>query len=357
MIRPLSYFDELKPGLILETNKPLNIWKGAHNLNLLSDRFDRRFSYLRLSITDICNFQCGYCLPDGYQKTGPNLFLTVDEIIRLVRAFAGLGLSKIRLTGGEPTLRKDFLTIVQSLALIPGVKKIAVTTNGFNLPERIVSYRTSGITDINISVDSLTPQLFKQITGHDKLAEILEGIKIAEGLGFDSLKINAVLLKNVNDHELDLFLAWIKNKKITVRFIELMQTGDNHDYFKAHHISSEVIQKVLLAQGWSLLPRSEGAGPAITYSHPDFMGSVGIIAPYSKDFCTTCNRLRVTARGDLRLCLFGESGYNLRSFCQRDEDCEALQEKVLSLMHFKSATHYLREGKTGITPHLASLGG
>lgn len=323
----------------------------------LEDQFGRRFPYLRLSVTDVCNFSCSYCLPDGYKKSGPELFMNVDEIRRLVTAFAGMGTWKIRLTGGEPTVRPDFIDIARTVAAVPGIRRLAMTTNGYKLPERAIDYYQAGIRAINISIDSLRPAMFKEITGHDRLGEILEGMKVCAKAGFETIKINTVLLKGMNDGELDDFISFAETNPVSLRFIELMRTGTNADYFKTHHLSGNVVREKLLERGWNVQMREEGAGPADVYEKTGYRGTIGLIAPYSKDFCKACNRLRISARGQLQLCLFGEGGHNLRPLLQQDNQTEELQAQVMNLLRIKKETHFLHEGLTGATPHLASIGG
>ena len=324
---------------------------------MILDNNGRSFQYLRLSITDVCNYRCSYCLPNGYIADSPRHFLDANEIRHLVTAFAGLGLWKVRLTGGEPTVRKDFAQIAAVISAIPGIRKVATTTNGYQLEKHAQLWRDAGISAINISIDSLNRENFHRITGMDHLPRILSGIDAAERAGFDDIKINTVLLKGLNDRELDKFLSFIKHRKIALRFIELMETGDNHDYFHKHHLSANNIIKKLQSGGWTLEPRADGAGPAQEFSHPDHVGRVGIIAPYAKDFCLSCNRLRVTARGDLRLCLFGEGGHNLRHMLQSENQIDELQRTIVSLLQQKSATHLLHFHQSGATRNLSALGG
>lgn len=326
-------------------------------MKALEDDFGRKFPYLRLSVTDVCNFRCGYCLPDGYKKTGDFKFLSGEEIARLVSAFAGLGIEKIRLTGGEPTLRRDLTDIAAAISRFPGIRTIALTTNGYNLARKAQGFFDAGINALNVSVDSLQPEKFHAITGHDKLPAVLAGIDAARKAGFKKIKINTVLLKGVNDGDLPEFLDWVKREALSVRFIELMQTGDNFDYFRKHHVSADIVKSALLERGFSLVPRARDGGPAVEFVHPEYQGRIGLIAPYAKDFCKTCNRLRMTARGRLILCLFGEGGYDMRPLLQHDDQREKLQDAVLSALHFKRESHYLHQGITGVTPHLASLGG
>ena len=206
-------------------------------MNMLKDSFGRRFPYIRLSITDVCNFKCGYCLPNGYQKdkSDNRKFLSSEEIEKLAKGLSELGVSKIRLTGGEPTVRKDFFDIVKILKNKSGIKKTVVTTNGYRLDQIAEKLVDSGIDGINISIDSLNRDTFKTITGHDRLPEILKGIEKLQKLNFKNIKINAVLLNGINSTKKD-FKEWsnfIKSNEITFRYIELMQTGDSIEYFKS----------------------------------------------------------------------------------------------------------------------------
>lgn len=324
---------------------------------LLADGFGRRFPYLRLSLTEACNFSCSYCLPDGYQADGRPRFLEVDEIGRLVRAFATLGMHKIRLTGGEPSLRRDLDQVIERVAGTPGIRKVAITTNGTLLPRRLPGWHRAGLTALNVSMDSLRRERFHAITGHDRLPEILEGLELAQAIGLQSVKLNAVLLRGLNDDELPAWMDFLRERPLSVRFIELMRTGDNADYFQRHHLSASTVVEQLLAAGWRLRPRAADAGPAREYTHPAHRGSIGVIAPYSQDFCQGCNRLRVTARGDLRLCLFGEFGVPLRPLLQHDDDRDALLARITTQLGLKAAGHGLHQGRTGLTPNLASIGG
>jgi len=326
----------------------------------LKDNFGRSFPYFRISITDVCNFKCGYCLPNGYQKSeNKKEFLSLEEIKRISKALSELGVCKIRLTGGEPTVRKDFVKIIENLKSLPGINKVVFTTNGYNLKNIAKSVVNAKIDGINVSIDSLDREKFKFITGKDKLEDILVGLKALQELNFKNIKVNAVLLKGVNDSEQD-FDSWqqfIKSNNIDFRYIELMQTGDNLDYFKKYHVSANVFRDYLLKKEWIHQTAGFDSGPSKNYIHKDFKGKFGIIAPYSKDFCKSCNRLRITAQGDLRLCLFGDTGISLRALLQNDEQIPQLKDLINAQLNFKKESHYLELGNTGITPHLASIGG
>ena len=330
-------------------------------MKTLKDSFGRTFPYIRLSITDVCNFKCGYCLPSGYQvdKSDNRKFLHLEEIKRLARVFSKLGVQKIRLTGGEPTVRKDFFEIIKILKNEAEIKKVVITTNGYHLDEKAKMLVDSGLNGINISIDSLDRNTFKTITGHDRLPEILRGIQNLQDLNFDNIKVNAVLLNNINasEKDFDTWSSFIKKNKIDFRYIELMRTGDNLDYFKKYHVSSKVFKKYLDENNWIYQTFGKDAGPSLNYINPDYEGKFGIIAPYSKDFCKTCNRLRITSRGDLRLCLFGNTGISVRHLLQKDDQIEELQDLMLGQMKFKKESHYLELGETGLTKNLSTTGG
>ena len=239
-------------------------------------------------------------------------FLSVDEIKRTVEAFAAVGTEKVRITGGEPGLRKDLPQIIEAIAAIPSIKKIAMTTNGYNLAKHAQTWKDAGLSQLNISVDSLTPHLFNKITGVNRFDDVMRGIDKALEVGFDKIKLNSVLIKEFNDNELQQFLAFIKSRKIEMRFIELMECGQTGDFFNQHHLSGDGMKTFLQQQGWVQQLRAKDDGPAQVYSHPDYQGSLGLIQPYAKDFCDTCNRLRVSAVGKMHLCLFGEEGVDIR---------------------------------------------
>ncbi len=324
---------------------------------LLKDAFGRSFEYLRLSITEVCNFRCTYCLPDGYQKQKGPGFLSVEEAVRLARGFVALGTWKIRLTGGEPSVRRDFIEFIEAMRAIPGVRRLATTTNGYRLEKNAKAWRDAGLDAINVSVDSFRPEVFHKVTGHDRLREVEAGIEACLDEGYDAVKINAVLLKGVNDQDLSLFQDYVRNRPVSVRFIELMRTGDNAEYFDRYHVSADILAQNLEQEGWVRKTRAAGAGPAIEYVHSDYAGAIGLIAPYSKDFCKTCNRLRVSALGKLHLCLFTEFGMDLRPFLQADEQLEELKVFLCKALQTKAQSHYLDEGVTGGNHRFADIGG
>ena len=261
----------------------------------------------------------------------------------------------MRLTGGEPTLRRDFLDILHLTSNTPGIKRVAMTTHGARMEKLAHQWKDAGLHQVNVSIDSLDPRQFAAITGQDKLKAVLRGLDSAIDAGLD-VKVNSVLLNDFSDSRLHRFLAWLKDMPVTLRFIELMETGDLNQFFNQQHQSGSPLKSTLLEMGWQPLLRRKDAGPAQEFYHPDYAGKIGLIMPYSKDFCKTCNRLRVSAPGKLHLCLFSENGIDMRHLLAKGnvDDVVTFLQNVLGQKH---ETHYLHEGKTGATKHLAMLGG
>ncbi len=322
----------------------------------LTDSFGRRFRYLRLSVTEVCNFRCAYCLPDGYRGKADG-FLDLDEITRLVRGFADLGVTKVRLSGGEPSVRRDLREIIAATAATPGVAKVALTTNGWRLDQQVRGWRGAGLTHLNVSVDSLDPLTFARITGHDRLDDILAGVDTALGLGFEAVKLNAVLLRDTVGVAFDQFADWLRDRPATVRFIELMRTLDNGPWFETQRMRATVLEHWLQERGWTAEPRRADDGPAVEYAHPDYAGRFGVIAPYGAGFCDACNRLRVTARGKLRLCLFGEGGVDLRDLLTDSVAPARLERRILDALPTKARGHELMLGRSGDLRRMADVGG
>jgi cyclic pyranopterin phosphate synthase len=323
----------------------------------LEDALGRRLHYLRLSITDRCNFRCVYCLPDGCgAAAGPDP-LSLDEIRRLVRAFADLGFWKVRLTGGEPTVRRDLAEIVRAVATTPGVRKVGLTTNGYRLDVLATELRDAGLTSINVSLDSLDPERFREVTGNGRPDRVVAGIEAALAAGIPVVKVNVVLLRGLDEPEVVRFLEWTRRVPLRVRFIELMETGDNAAFFARARLGADAVREVLEARGWTRLARTGVDGPAVEWAHPAHAGLAGIISAYDHGFCEACNRLRVTSQGALRTCLFGEDEVPLRPLLQRDADREALLARVRAAVAEKPASHLLQLGRHGSTRSLAATGG
>lgn len=323
----------------------------------LTDPHGRRLEYLRLSVTDRCDFRCAYCLPGGCPPAAGPAPLGLDEISRLARAFASLGVRKVRVTGGEPTLRGDLVEIVARLAAVPGLARVGLSTNGRRLAVLAAPLRRAGLTSLNVSLDSLDAARFERITGRRKLAEVLFGLEAALAAGMPTVKVNAVLLRGLEGRELDAFLELARERPLTVRFIELMRTSDNAGFFQRFHLPAAEVARALEERGWRALPRGPEDGVATPYGRPGHRGRVGLIAPYGRGFCARCDRVRVTSSGELRPCLFGDVGVPLRPLLASDAQRPELLGAIASGVRLKPAAHGLREGRSGLTANLAAIGG
>lgn len=224
----------------------------------LEDTYGRNFSYLRLSVTERCNFRCVYCLPDGYnaRKSPRENELSPAEIRRLAEGLSEVGLSKVRLTGGEPTLRQDLPEIISELSAISSVRKVAISTNGHRLKALARTYHAAGASAVNVSLDSLDPNSFQAITGSSRISSVLDGIEEALAVGFYSVKVNCVLLRGLNEGCLESFQSWVRDKPVSVRFIELMRTGGIRDLFEERHIGINFVHRRLIESGWRPQPRT-----------------------------------------------------------------------------------------------------
>lgn len=350
------------PGQVGKLIVPPGDWKGEA-LRILQDSYNRSFNYLRLSVTDACNFRCQYCLPNGYQKPDrvgalfEDRVLSCAEIFNLVSGFVKLGIRKVRITGGEPTIRKDIVSIVESITDIPGIEVVALTTNGYRLSSILPDLKKAGLSALNISLDSLNEHDFEQITGYRHFEKVRESVLEAVSMGFASVKINVVMLKSYLDRNLLDFMAFVREHPVSVRFIELMETGGNSDFFHREYLRGEDLVDTLNDLGWKRIQRSALSGPAFEFERDGYTGRIGVISPYSKDFCSNCNRLRVTSKGKLKLCLFGDEEISIRHMIQdryRDDD---LAEYVQMLIKSKSAAHRLHDGNFGSTASLSAIGG
>lgn len=338
-----------------ENTQPENL---AHALTApepLSDKFGRRFSYLRLSVTEACNFRCNYCLPDGYCPSTKEAALSLQEIERVIAGMAQLGTRKVRITGGEPTLRKDLPEIIAACANTPQIEKVALTSNGYRLVHQLHSLKEAGLQRLNLSADSLDPTTFNTITGHDKLEQVLQALELSLELGLET-KLNVVLMREYNARELNNFVAFVKHRPVSLRLIELMRTNDNTAFYHNQHLSAQALHERLLSEGWQQQARGPHAGPAIELTHPDYAGSIGLIMPYSNNFCADCNRLRIAANGNLHLCLFNRADSNIRRFLQT-QDQTGLIQHLQAIAQGKWQGHQLEQGYSGSTQQLAMLGG
>lgn len=292
----------------------------------LVDRFNRAVTYLRVSVTDRCNLRCLYCAPRGpVEFGGSSVLLTFEEILRVVRLAAAMGVSKIRLTGGEPLVRRGVVELVERLAGVAGIREIAMTTNGALLGRLAAPLRNAGLTRLNVSLDTMDPERFRWITGNGRLADVVDGIDAALAAGFSPLKLNVVVLRGVNDGEMGILVDFAAARGATVRFIELMPFALGPEW-KRYYLSREEML-AWLADRVDPTPLDGGSEPATYYRLRDGRGVVGLISPISCSFCARCNRLRLTADGFLRPCLYREGEVELKGALRRgasDEEIVAL---------------------------------
>ena len=325
----------------------------------LIDAFGRRLTYLRVSVTDRCNLRCTYCLPeDADFPFGDRDFLSPAEIETMVGALVRLGIRRVRLTGGEPLVRKDLLEIARRLKALPGLENLALSTNGTELARLAPALKEAGVDRVNISVDSLDPERFREITRRGDLAEVWRGVEAALAAGLDPVKLNAVLLQSNRD-DVDRLAALTLDRPLHARFIEVMPTGVNHHLQPGEFVSADDTQARLEERFGPLIPTELGprTGPAKAYRFAGAVGTVGFITPLSHTFCADCNRLRLTSRGELRLCLFADRTYPLRPLLAAADPGAALEDEILRVLQEKPAEHNLTQGDYGNLQSFMQIGG
>jgi cyclic pyranopterin phosphate synthase len=313
----------------------------------LADQFRRPITYLRISVTDRCNLRCVYCMPEAGLPWIPKAeILTFEEIVRLVEAAASVGVRSLRLTGGEPLVRRDLPELVRALAAVPGIDDIALSTNGLLLAEQIEALTSAGLRRVNISLDTLREDRFFSIARRPGLDRVVAGIDAALEYGLTPLKINCVVMRGQNDDELAAFAQMTREREVYIRFIEVMPVGENLELQRDAYISSDEMLARLSEVG-DLQPVTGpgGNGPARYFAFPGARGAVGVISPLSHDYCERCNRVRLTADGRLRLCLFGDHEIDLRGPLRSG----ATQAEIADLLHgsmlIKPERHHLRLGE------------
>lgn len=327
--------------------------------NKLTDRFGRTVNYVRLSVTDRCDFRCVYCMAEEMTFLPREQVLSLEEIARVAKAFVSLGTEKIRLTGGEPLVRNGILELVKEIGTF-GLRDFAMTTNGSQLPSMAEPLRQAGLKRLNISLDSLDPDKFHRITRTGKLSRVLDGIDAAKEAGFEGIKLNTVVMKGGNDEEVPGLIEFARRKGIDITFIEEMPLGEisEHDRGEALCTSDEVRQ--IIEQTHELIPTPEDSGgPARYFRMPDSATKVGFISPHSHNFCSTCNRVRLTVEGRLLLCLGNEHSMDLRRVLRGNPDNdEKLRETIISAMDLKPERHHFSsDGDVQILRFMNMTGG
>ena len=323
------------------------------------DRYQREIHYLRLSVTDLCNLRCRYCMPDGVEKLEREAVLTYEEFLRLAALFARCGIDTVRVTGGEPLVRKNVAQLVAGLKETPGIRRVTLTTNAVLLAEQLPALLDAGLDGVNISLDTLRPEVFRQITARDDFAAVQAGIHAALESGIP-VKLNCVPQAGVNEGELEQLAALAKDNAMQVRFIEMMPIG----YGAAMPCISGPELRARFARRWpELAPLSAaqehalGDGPAVYYTVPGWQGSIGFIAAVHGKFCASCNRVRLTSQGFLRPCLASETGCDLRALLRSGADDAQLLAAIRETIWAKPREHHFNDSSMPATRGMYRIGG
>ncbi|WP_391573573.1 GTP 3',8-cyclase MoaA [Cohnella sp.] len=315
--------------------------------NRLIDRYGRVHDYLRISVTDRCNLRCVYCMPEeGMQFEPGHRILSYEEIVEVVATLAPLGVKRLRLTGGEPLVRKELDRLVAMLSAIPGIEDIALSTNGIYLAAFAERLKKAGITRVNVSLDSLDSDRYAAVTRGGDVRKVLAGLQESRRVGFDPIKLNVVLMKGTNDDEVERFLRMTQEESIHVRFIEYMPIGFESPSWKTRYLPLEHVLDTCRRKGWSFAPCRDvyGNGPANSYRLNGAVGTFGLIHPVSEHFCGSCNRLRLTADGNIKSCLYWSDEYNVRKHAGDPAAIEALFRRALAA---KPETHEMAAALDG----------
>ena len=323
------------------------------------DRYQREIHYLRLSVTDLCNLRCRYCMPDGVEKLEREAVLTYEEFLRLAALFARCGIDTVRVTGGEPLVRKNVEQLVAGLKATPGIRRVTLTTNAVLLAEQLPALLDAGLDSVNISLDTLRPEVFRQITARDDFAAVQAGLQAALESGLP-VKLNCVPQAGVNEGELETLAALAKDNAVQVRFIEMMPIG----YGAAMPCISGPELRARFARRWPelapLSPAQENAlgdGPAVYYTVPGWQGSIGFIAAVHGKFCASCNRVRLTSQGFLRPCLASETGCDLRALLRSGADDAQLLAAIRETIWAKPREHHFNDSSMPATRGMYRIGG
>jgi len=324
---------------------------------MLTDRFGRKIEYLRLSVTDRCDLRCQYCLPNGYADfETPDAWLSFDEIERIIRAFAQLGTRRIRITGGEPLVRPNIHKLAARLAIIPGIEDLSLSTNATRLAKQAQALRQAGISRINVSLDSLQADRYKQLTG-GKLEKVIAGLMAARQAGFAPIKINMVVMRDSNDDEIEAMVDFCIEHDFTLRLIETMPMGETGRNASQHYVDLQQV-KARLAQRYELIDSMmPGGGPAryVRVAGTDLR--IGFITPISQHFCDTCNRVRLSVDGTLHTCLGQNDHYALRDILRSGCSDSELQQHIIAAIQLKPERHEFREQPEKILRFMSYTGG
>jgi cyclic pyranopterin phosphate synthase len=308
----------------------------------LIDKYGRHIDYVRLSVTDRCDFRCVYCMSEKMTFLPRQDVLSLEEIYQIAQAFVRLGVKRLRLTGGEPLIRSNVMSLIENIGMLPGLEELLITTNGSQLEQLAAPLKKAGVTRINISLDSLQADTFRQMTRTGDLRQVQRGIEAAVAAGFRALRLNTVILKGRNDHEILDLLEYAMSLGINIAYIEEMPLGEVSDHDRVETTcSNDEVRKVIESR-YPLTPVvMKTAGPSRYFRIESSGTKVGFISPVSHNFCDTCNRVRVTVEGRLLLCLGNEHSMDLRSILREHPGDEALLEsRIIAAMDLKPQRHY-----------------
>jgi len=360
-VAPTWWHARTCPGALIfllpVADKTCNLFGGFVSL---TDHYGRRINYLRISVTDRCNLRCRYCMPpEGVPARNHADILRYEEIERVVRAAAGLGISKIRLTGGEPLVRRGIVDLVRMLAQVPGIDDLAMTTNGTLLSRFASDLAQAGLKRVNVSLDTLDEKNYARITRGGQLGDVLEGIESAQEAGLVPLKINTVVLHGLDEDQVCDLASLTLRHDWHVRFIEVMPLHYNATHFDADYMSNEKVRAQIVRRLGPLAPADSvvGNGPARYYRLPGGLGTVGFISAISEHFCSRCNRLRLTADGKIRPCLLSDKEINIKPVLRSGAGLAEIQKWIIKAIMAKPAGHQLRRS---IFPHgrgMSEIGG
>lgn len=314
------------------------MWKSTLSMQL-TDSVGRNINYLRLSVTDRCNMRCFYCMPkEGVVSKGHEAVLSYEELQLIAESAVGLGIEKIRITGGEPLVRAGIVGFLSKLSAIPGLRHLALTTNGLLLADMATDLYQAGVQRLNVSLDSLNPDTFCKITRGGDLARVLEGLDAAEKAGFPPPKINVVIMRGVNDDEVMSFAEITRRRGNSIRFIEYMPVVQDEGWQRYCISGEEILQRIAARYPLEQVDKGQFAGPSRDYRIPGAMGSIGIITAVSGHFCSECNRIRVTSTGQAKGCLFSDEKTDLKP-CLRPPNRDKLAEVLRVIVSTKPERH------------------
>ncbi|HEY6191873.1 MAG TPA: GTP 3',8-cyclase MoaA [Bacteroidota bacterium] len=328
--------------------------------HILQDTFGRTVNNLRISVTDRCNFRCKYCMPEeGMVWLDRRELLTFEEISRLVRIFSGLGVKKIRLTGGEPLMRRELHLLVEKIARIPGIEDLALTTNGFFLAEQALALCKAGLGRITVSLDSLQPGRFSAMVRRDYFQKVWDSLEVVEKLPLRPIKINVVIIRGMNDDEIENFALLSRTRPFHVRFIEFMPIGADDGWSIEKVVPSKEIVERINSGKHKLVPvEYHGAQPADRYRFEDGAGEIGFISSVSEPFCASCNRVRLTSDGKLRTCLFSLHETDLKTMMRNGSGDDELRDTIIGAVRLKEEGHLInRPGFVRPERTMSQIGG